>query len=146
MGDLNQPQITSHTPFFKMKYTILFTAFIFALASSEANNYSNLSDDVFCQYVGTWVDRAESLTPGFKWNIAQMCQDGKYQLEEPGLFCDILNSFYGNGESWCASYSSCQEPFEGRVGVCMGKKYKQLAEYVKCPGKTKPDLRTGFCL
>merc|ERR1711980_46645 len=91
-----------------MKYTILFTTFFFALASSkESDYYSNLSDDTFCQYVGTWVDRAEKLTPGFKWNIDQMCKDGKYQLEIPGLFCDVLTEFYGNGESWCSSYASC---------------------------------------
>merc|ERR1712046_64460 len=92
----------------KMKYTILFTTFIFALVSSEADLFSNLSDDTFCEYVGTWVDRAEALTPGFKWNIEKMCQGGKYQLQVQGLFCDVLTSYYGNGESWCSSYSSCE--------------------------------------
>merc|ERR1711976_516630 len=91
-----------------MKYTILFTTFVFALASSkESDYYSNLSDDTFCQYVGTWVDRAEKLTPGFKWNIDQMCKDGKYQRwqrkrakrRSNDVFCVSFGTAFRNPET-----------------------------------------------
>ena len=144
-----------------MKYTILFTTFIFALASSKANDYSNLSDDTFCEYVGTWVDRAEDLTPGFTWNIDRMCKDGKYVFgtETPGLFCSVLNGYYGNGDSWCNSYASCENGSFPDGPECQSKSGYKLHQVVNCEN---PDYRlelenddyidrisdeeTGFCL
>merc|ERR1719195_1993393 len=123
-----------------MKYTIFTTAFIFALVSSKAVEYSDLSDDTFCKYVGTWVDRAEALTPGFKWNIDQICKNGKYEFETPGMFCDVLIAFYGDGESWCSSYANCQKISDDE---CHNKVIEeQLGELVDCPEGTYIDDNT----
>ena len=90
---------------------VLLTAAVCLISTAYSQHsfeYKNLPDNVFCEYVGNWVNRADKLSPGFRWNIEHLCQDGEYVWENPGMFCNSLTSFYGNGESWCSAYGSCQ--------------------------------------
>ena len=112
--------------------------------SQHSYEFKNLPDNVFCEYVGDWVNRADKLSPGFKWNIDQLCQNGEYVWENEGMFCNSLTSFYGNGESWCSAYGSCH------VGAfpdsCEAVSGKVLSDDLDCVNGMVADKRTGFCL
>merc|ERR1712004_340248 len=132
---------------YKMKPTLLTLSTILFTSTLAQHSYQfkNLSDDTFCQYFSSWKERAEKLTPGFSWNIEKLCKNGKYNHYEPGLFCNSLTTFYGNGESWCSAYASCE--VGSLPDTCESKRGADLIDYVDC-GKfgMEEDADLGFCV
>ena len=121
----------------------------FSVVNCQPSDYRNLTDNTFCEYVRNWSDHAESVISGFKTNIPHICKDEKYIHEHPGLFCPVLNSLLGNGESWCESYASCQlDPKFANARPefrrCVSKSGKTITDFIECEkGQFKGK---GICL